>query len=106
MAISKKNKNCTIIDGKQYFWWVFNEVDQTKFDGFQVKIVSADQSHFIKYGLQQKDENRKVVFALRDYKHSVTLTAPKFENKDGIITRSGIVKIVKWCYAKKPNMLL
>jgi len=100
MAINKKNKNRAIVDGKEYLWWVFDEVDQTEFDGIQVKAVSSDQTHFIKYGLQQEDSNRKIVLALENYTKLIHLSSPKFENKDGIITRSGIVRMVKWCKAK------
>ncbi len=105
MAINKKNKNRAIVDGKEYLWWVFDEVDQTEFDGIQVKIVSSDQTHFLKYGLQETDEKRKVVLALRDYAKLVHLSAPKFENDDGIITRSGIVRIVKWCKTEEHKIL-
>lgn len=105
MAISKKNKNRVIVDGKEYLWWVFDEIDQTEFDGIQVKIVCADQTHFIKYGLQQYDEKRKVVLALRDYAKLVHLKSPKFEDEKGIITKSGICRLIKWCKSEKHNVL-
>ena len=98
MTISKKNKNRTNVDGKEYLWWVFDEYDQTAFDGLQIKAVCADQTHFIKYGLQQEGDNRKVVLVLKDYSKSVLLSSsPKFENSDGIITKSGINRLIKWC---------
>ncbi len=98
MAISKKNKNRTYVDGKEYLWWVFDEHDQTAFDGLQIKAVCFDQTHFIKYGLQQEEDNRKVVLALKDYTKLVHLSSsPKFESSDGIITKSGINRMIKWC---------
>lgn len=98
MAISKKNKNRVNFNGKEYLWWVFDEHDQTEFDGVQIKIVCSNQTHFLKYGLQQRETNRKVVLALRDYTKLVHLSAPpKFENEDGIITKSGIIRLIKWC---------
>ncbi len=101
MAISKKNKNRALVDGKEYFWWVFNEIDQTEFDGIQIKAVCSDQTHFFKYGLQQ-GKNRKLVLALNNCTKLVHLQfAPKFENDDGIITRSGIVKMVRWSRQKE-----
>lgn len=98
MAVSKKNKNRAVVDGKEYLWWVFNEYDQTAFDGIQIKVVCADQSHFLKYGLQQSDAYRKVILSLSDYSKMVQLSStPKFENEDGIITKSGINRLIKWC---------
>lgn len=97
MAISKKNKRKVIVDGKEYFWWVFDEYDQTTFDGIQVKIVSADQTHFFKYGLQQAEKKRRVVLALKNYTKSVHLSCPKFENEERIITNSGINRLIQWC---------
>ena len=98
MAISKKNKSRTSVDGKEYLWWVFDEQDQTEFDGLQIKAVCSDQTHFIKYGLQQEESNRKVVLALKDYTQLVHLSSsPKFENSNGIITKSGINRMIKWC---------
>ena len=47
MAISKKNKRSTYVDGKEYLWRVFDEYDQTEFDGIQIKAVCSDQTHFI-----------------------------------------------------------
>lgn len=102
MAISKKNKSRVNIDGKEYLWWVFDEFDQTVFDGIQIKAVYSDQTHFLKYGLQQLESDRKVVIALRDYTKLVHLSSPsKFENEDGIITKSGIARMIKWCKSGK-----
>ena len=98
MTISKKNKSRISVDGKEYLWWVFDEYDQTEFDGIQIKAVCSDQTHFIKYGLQQEQDNAKVVLALKDYTQLVHLSSPpKFENNKGIITKSGINKMIKWC---------
>ncbi|WP_419870361.1 hypothetical protein [Chryseobacterium sp. CT-SW4] len=98
MAISKKNKSRISVDGKEYIWWVFTEYDQTEFDGIQVKAVCVDQTHFIKYGLQQKENNSKVVLALKNYNKLVHLSSPpKFENDEGIITKIGINRMIKWC---------
>ena len=98
IAVSKKGKNRVEVNGREYLWWVFDEHDQTTFDGVQVKVVSSDQTHIFQYGLQQLDGDRQVVFALRDYKRLVSLTmSPKFENADGIITKSGIKRLIDWC---------
>ncbi|MCS3531618.1 hypothetical protein [Chryseobacterium sp. JUb7] len=98
MAINKKNKNRTSVDSKEYLWSVFDEYDQTEFDGIQIKAICSDQTHFIKYGLQQEENNRKLVLALRDYAKLVHLSSPpKFENSEGIITKTGIVRMIKWC---------
>ena len=102
MAISKKNKSRVIVDGKEYVWWVFDDYDQTEFDGIQIKVVCTDQTHFLKYALQQSESNRRVVLALRDYAKSVHLfSPPKFENEGGIITKSGIINLIKWCKKDK-----
>lgn len=98
MAVSKKNKNRAVVDGKEYLWWVFDEYDQTAFDGIQIKVICSDQTHFLKYGLQQRDTNRMVILSLRDYAKMVQLSSPpKFENEAGIITKSGISRLIKWC---------
>ncbi|WP_126652197.1 hypothetical protein [Chryseobacterium aureum] len=98
MAISKKNKSRVSVDGKEYLWWVFDEYDQTEFDGLQIKAVCSDQTHFIKYGLQQNLDNSKLVLALKNYRKLVHLSLPpKFENNQGVITRTGIKRMIKWC---------
>ena len=98
MAISKKNKRLAIVNGKEYLWWAFDECDQTEFDGVQVQVISADKTHFIKYGLQQPEGKRKVVLALTGYAKLVHLSAPpKFENEDGVISNSGICRMIEWC---------
>ena len=97
MAISRKNKYRVLVDGKEYLWWLFDETDQTEFDGIQIKAVCSDQTHFFKYGLQQLETDRKLVLALNNYAKLVHLASPpKFENDEGIITRSGIVRMIKW----------
>lgn len=98
MAISRKNKNRVTVGGKEYLWWVFDEYDQTTFDGIQIKAVCSDQTHFIKYGLQQEEDDRKLVLALKDYTQLVFLSSPpKFEDSKGIITKSGIIRMIEWC---------
>ena len=52
MAINKKRKRKITVDSKKYLWWIFEEYDQTEFDGFQIKIVAENQIGYIKYGLQ------------------------------------------------------
>ncbi|WP_095069910.1 hypothetical protein [Tenacibaculum jejuense] len=97
MAISKKNKNKVFVGDKEYLWWVLDEIDQTEFDGIQIKAVCSDQSHFFKYGLQQQETNRKLVLALNNYTKLIHLSnPPKFENEEGIITKSGIIRMIKW----------
>ncbi|UHO40178.1 hypothetical protein H5J24_09370 [Chryseobacterium capnotolerans] len=98
MAISKKNKSKVHVDGKEYLWWVFDEYDQTEFDGIQIKAVCSDQTHFIKYGLQQEEDHRKLALILKDYTRLVHLSSPpKFEDSKGIITKSGIIRMIEWC---------
>lgn len=98
MAISKKNKSKVTVDGKEYLWWVFDEYDQTTFDGIQIKAVCSDQTHFIKYGLQQEEDDRKLALILKDYTKLVHLSSPpKFEDNKGIITKSGIIWMIEWC---------
>jgi hypothetical protein len=105
MAISKKRKNRVDVEGKEYLWWVFDKTDQTEFDGIQVKAVNSDQSMFLKYGLQQLESDRKIVISLRDYAKLVHISSPpKFENEDGIITKSGIARLVNWC--KRENHII
>lgn len=97
MAVSKKQKRNITVDGKTYLWWVFDEVDQTEFDGAQIKLISEDQSHYLKYGLDQEDDNRRVVVGLHNNVGLVQLECPKFEDEQGIITPSGIRKLIEWC---------
>lgn len=83
---------------KQYLWWVFDEYDQTEFDGIQVKAVCCDQTHFIKYGLQQEPDDRKLVLVLKNYTKLVHLASPPvFEDSEGIISNAGIKKMIQWC---------
>lgn len=79
MAISKKGKRKITIDSKEYFWWIFNEYDQTEFDGIQIKIVDENQSGYLKYGLEQNNDERYLVFALRENEYKVHTYCPKFE---------------------------
>jgi len=96
MAFSKKGKRKITIDSKEYFWWIFNEYDQTEFDGIQIKIVDENQSVYFKYGLEQNKNERYLVFALRENKYKVHTYCPKFENDDGIIMPSSIEKLIRW----------
>ncbi|MDF3028852.1 MAG: hypothetical protein K0S23_3159 [Fluviicola sp.] len=97
MAVSKKGKRTITVDGKTYLWWVFDEVDQTFFDNTQIKLISEDQSHYIKYGLEQADDNRSVVIGLHNNPGLIQLECPKFEDERGIITPSGIRQLIEWC---------
>ncbi|MCF2221439.1 hypothetical protein H9Q08_19425 [Chryseobacterium sp. PS-8] len=48
--------------------------------------------------MQQKDEDRRLVIALKNYAKLIHLSSPpKFENDQGIITKSGINRMIKWC---------
>lgn len=100
MGISKKGKRKIVIDRRAYLWWVFNEVDQTSFDGDQIKLVAEDQSHAILYGLQQWGESRRIVISLRNDGGIISLDCPVFEDPNGIITPSGIRKLIEWCKVK------
>ena len=97
MGITKKGKRKIVIDGRTYFWRGFNEQDQTTFDGDQIQLVAEDQSHTISYGLQQDDGKRFAAIRLRHEQGSICLECPKFEDQNGIITPSGIRKLVEWC---------
>lgn len=98
MAISSKNKRRVSVDNKEYLWWVFDEYDQTEFDGIQVKAVCSDQTHFIKYGLQQEPDDRKLVLAWENYNRLVHLSSPSvFEDNKGIISTTGIKEMIQWC---------
>jgi len=96
MAISKKGKRKITVNSENYLWWIFHEVDQTEFDGIQIKIVAENQSGYIKYGLEQVNEKRYVSIGLNQNKYKVHLHCPKFENNNEIITPSGIEALIKW----------
>jgi hypothetical protein len=98
MSISSKNKRRVSVGNKEYLWWVFDEYDQTEFDGIQVKAVCSDQTHFIKYGLQQEPDDRKLVLAWENYNRLVHLSSPPvFEDNEGIISTAGIKEMIRWC---------
>ncbi|KAA0127310.1 hypothetical protein FY557_13075 [Chryseobacterium sp. SN22] len=98
MAISSKNKRRVSVGNKEYLWWVFDEYDQTELDGIQVKAVCSDQTHFIKYGLQQKPDDRKLVLAWENYTKLVHLSSPPvFEDNEGIISTAGVKEMIQWC---------
>ena len=80
MAISKKGRRKITVDSKKYVWQVFDEYDQTAFDGIQIKIVDENQIGYFKYGLQQIEEKRKIVISLRDEKYLIHVMCPKFED--------------------------
>ncbi len=96
MAISKKGKRKITVNSENYLWWIFNENDQTEFDGVQIKIVAENQSGYFKYGLEQIDEQRYISIGLNQNKFKVHILCPKFENDDGIITPSGIGNLIRW----------
>lgn len=96
MAISKKGKRRIVVNSRAYLWWIFEEQDQTAFDGTQIKIVAEDQSMSLKYGLQQRDEERFIVLSLHHDAGLINVLCPKFENNSGIITPSGINELITW----------
>jgi len=96
MAISTKGKRKVLIGNRLYLWWVFDEVDQTEFDGIQVKIVAEDQSIYLKYGLEQGDEDRYMVLSFNNDLGRVHVKCPKFESDEGIISSSGIKELITW----------
>lgn len=97
MAINRKGKRKITVNSKEYLWWVYDEQDQTAFDGAQIKIVAADQTMYFHYGLQQLEEDRYVVMALHHDAGLISLRCPKFENENSIITPAGINKLINWC---------
>jgi len=96
MAINKKGKRKITVNSKKYLWWVFDEYDQTEFDGLQIKIVAENQIGYIKYGLQQADKERYLVISLRDEKYKIHALCPTFEDENGIIKPAGIAQLIKW----------
>lgn len=102
MTISKKGKRRITVGTKKYLWWIFDEVDQTEFDGIQVKIIAEDQSLYIKYGLQQASENRFIVLSMARTSDKIQLYCPKFENDSGIVSPRGVAEMILWC-SKPPT---
>ena len=106
MSISPRNKRRITVSNRLYFWWVFNEVDQTAFDGNQIKLVAEDQSHYIKYGLEQSNSDRNAVISLRNEVALIAIACPKFEDDNGIITPGGIRKLIEWCTTRQDEQNL
>ena len=96
MAISKKRKRKITVINKTFLYWFYNEVDQTEFDGNQIKIILEDQSVYLKYGLKQQEDKRYVVVALDQNQLKVHIYCPQFEREDGIITPAGISRMINW----------
>jgi hypothetical protein len=105
MTINKRNKNRVLVNEIEYLWWVFDEYDQTEFDGIQVKVVCSNQVFFFKYGLEQADNKRYIVLALNNYVKLVHLSCPKFENQEGVIIKSEIIKLIEWCKKEKQEII-
>lgn len=48
--------------------------------------------------MQQEEDDRKLALILKDYIKLVHLSSPpKFEDNKGIITKSGIIRMIEWC---------
>jgi len=107
MTISTKGKRKIIVNQRLYLWWVFNEIDQTEFDGLQVKVVAEDQSIYLKYGLQQKPNNQYLVVSFNHNLGKVHILCPSFENDTGIITPSGVSELINWAstYPNENNII-
>lgn len=106
MAISTKGKRKITVNEKKYFWWIFDEFDQTEFDGLQIKIISENQNGYIKYGLQQFDNNNRYVsIGLKNHKYKIHTLSPKFEDENGIIKPSNIEKLIKWSLSENEKTI-
>ena len=107
MAISKKGKRKITVNNKIFLWWVYNEQDQIEFDGNQIKLISEDQTVYLKYGLDQIINNdRYIVVALDQNKYKVHIYCPKFEDENGIIKPSGMCGSRYWSHVGVTNVLV
>jgi hypothetical protein len=95
MAISEKGKRRITVNERVYLWHVFDEYDQSYFDGVQVTVSTTDRELFIRYGLQQPDARRSAVIS-RGRAGPVRRPCPRFEGEDGVLTPQGVRALIEW----------
>ena len=96
MAIGAKGKRRVSVQERVYVWRVFDEFDQSWFDGAQVTVAAMDQTLLIRYGLQQPSDRRKAVVSRGRGAKPVRTPCPRFEGHDGMLTPRGVRALIEW----------
>lgn len=95
MPVSQKGKRRVEVDGTLFLWRVVDKYDQTHFDGVQATVTNVMGNLHIEYGLNQDPETRHLWVA------GDRLPCPRFESEDGVLSASGVRRMVGWYLARR-----
>jgi hypothetical protein len=56
MAIAKKNRRCIIVEGREFLWWIYEDLECGGV--VTLSVASLDKRFFVRYAIDQPDEYR------------------------------------------------
>jgi len=101
MAIARKNRRPIEVLGREFLWWVYEDLEEA--GAMTLAVASADKDFPVRYALQQPDESRYLTVLGREFPglpekrpswarvRCPALTSGK------AVTPSDVRRLIEWC---------
>jgi hypothetical protein len=101
MAIARKNGRPIHVDGREFLWWVYEDVEEAA--AMTLAVASADKAFLVRYQLHQPDESRQLSVLGREFpglpdarEAWARVRCPTFASGEAV-TPSDVRALIDWC---------
>jgi hypothetical protein len=65
MAIARKDRRTIDVEGREFLWWVYEELEEAA--AMTLAVASADKRFLVRYPLDQPDDSRHLIVLGREF---------------------------------------
>jgi hypothetical protein len=101
MAIARKNRRSIEVEGREFLWWVYEELEELA--AMTLAVASADKSFLVRYPLHQPDDNRHLTVLGREFPGLLEDRGSWARVRCPALTSGEVVKpsdarcLIEWC---------
>jgi len=109
MALDRKSRRQIDIEGREYFWWVYEEWEDS--GPVTLAVSSADRRFLVRYPIHQSDNGRYLTVVGREFaglpkRRSgwTRVRCPALTTGD-IVKPSDVRRLIQWCLRPKSELI-
>jgi hypothetical protein len=108
MAIARKNRRPISVRGREFLWWVYEDLENL--GAMTLAVASADKAFLVRYEIAQTDETRHLTVLGQEFpglparRSWRRVRCPAFVAGDSV-TPSHVRQLIDWCLHAKRDLV-
>lgn len=110
MAIARKSRRSIEVEGREFLWWVYEELEELA--ALTLAVASVDKSFLVRYPLHQSANTRYLSVIGREFPglpkeraNWSRVRCPALISEEAAVRPSDVRRLIEWCLHSEHELI-